>query len=116
MRSWDQKELEGQAFLMPAQDYKWNELGGLYQSFYDKYSEYSLTELRSLFRQSEQQWLDWVSTLTEEELFIQGSRKWTGTKDNWPMARWIHINSAAPFKTFRGKIRKWKKHFPATLA
>jgi hypothetical protein len=116
VRSWDQKELEGQAFLMPAQDYKWNELGGLYQSFYSTYSEYSLTELRSLFRQSEQQWLDWVSTLTEEELFIQGSRKWTGTKDNWPMARWIHINSAAPFKSFRGKIRKWKKHFPATLA
>ncbi|WNS41466.1 ClbS/DfsB family four-helix bundle protein [Paenibacillus sp. MMS20-IR301] len=114
--SWDRDEQEGQTFLMPAQDYKWNQLGGLYQSFYDKYSQYSLSELRELFRQLEQQWLEWIHTLTEDELFIQGSRKWTGTKENWPMARWIHINSAAPFRTFRGKIRKWKKHLPAALA
>lgn len=25
------------------------------------------------------------------------------------MVKWIHINSVAPFKTFRSKIRKWKK-------
>lgn len=113
---WDQSELEGRTFLMPAQDFKWNELGGLVQSFYSRYAEYSLPGLRELLRQSEQQWLEWVGTLTEEELFIQGSRKWTGTKEHWPMARWIHINSAAPFKSFRGKIRKWKKHFPAAPA
>ncbi|OMF86831.1 ClbS/DfsB family four-helix bundle protein [Paenibacillus sp. FSL R7-0337] len=116
VRSWDRSELEGQTFSMPAADYKWNQLGGLYQSFYSKYAEYSLSELRGLFRQSEQQWLDWIGTLTEDELFIQGARKWTGTKENWPMARWIHINSAAPFKTFRGKIRKWKKHCTEGLA
>lgn len=114
--SWESHELEGQFLPMPSPDYKWNELGGLYESFYSRYAGYSLLELRDLFRRLEQQWLNWVSTLTEEELFIQGLRKWTGTKDNWPMARWIHINSAAPFKAFRGKIRKWKKHFPAEQA
>jgi hypothetical protein len=114
--SWDKNELEGRSFLMPSQDYKWNQLGELYQSFYTKYAEYSLAELLDLFRQSEQQWLEWISTLTEEELFIQGSRKWTGTKEHWPMARWIHINSAAPFKSFRGKLRKWKKNFPSSQA
>ncbi|AET58526.1 sibling bacteriocin [Paenibacillus terrae HPL-003] len=36
--------------------------------------------------------------------------KWTGSNPKWPMARWIHINSVAPFKTFRAKIRKWKKY------
>ncbi|KZE82632.1 hypothetical protein A9P44_08695 [Paenibacillus polymyxa] len=55
-------------------------------------------------------WLDWVDTLSHEELFTQGIHKWTGTNPNWPMARWIHINSVAPFKTFRAKIRKWKKY------
>ncbi|MBJ8191302.1 ClbS/DfsB family four-helix bundle protein, partial [Bacillus cereus] len=45
-----------------------------------------------------------------EELFTQGVHNWTGTNPNWPMARWIHINSVAPFKTFRAKIRKWKKY------
>lgn len=68
---------------------------------------------------SKQELLDTSHTLyllLEEELFIQGSRIWTGTKEHWPMARWIQINSAAPFKSFRRKIRKWKKHFPAAPA
>jgi len=54
--------------------------------------------------------LEWIETLTDQELFTQGVRKWTGDKGNWPMVRWIHINSAAPFQNFRSKIRKWKKH------
>lgn len=107
---WDKDEKAGRPILMPSPDYKWNQLGGLYRSFYDRYTAVSLPELRDLFRRAEQQWLDWINTLTEEELFTQGIRKWTGGKENWPMARWIHINSAAPFKTFRAKIRKWKKH------
>ncbi|MGO4697866.1 ClbS/DfsB family four-helix bundle protein [Paenibacillus sp. 2TAB26] len=107
---WDKDEKEGRPILMPSPDYKWNQLGGLYRSFYDRYTAVSLPELRDLLRRAEQQWLDWINTLTEEELFTQGIRKWTGGKENWPMARWIHINSAAPFKTFRAKIRKWKKH------
>ncbi|MCE3198810.1 ClbS/DfsB family four-helix bundle protein [Paenibacillus sonchi] len=107
---WDKDEREGRAVIMPSPGYKWNQLGGLYQSFYEAYAEYSLPELRDLFRQTEQQWLNWVSTLTEEELFIQGIRQWTGSKENWPMARWIHINSVAPFTSFRAKIRKWKKN------
>lgn len=113
---WERDELEGRTVQMPAEGYKWNALGVLYQSLYRTYAGYSLSELRELFRQAEQQWLDWIGTLTEEELFVQGARKWTGTKANWPMARWIHINSAAPFQTFRVKLRKWKKHLPEALA
>ncbi|BFH70022.1 hypothetical protein J27TS7_27630 [Paenibacillus dendritiformis] len=106
---WDKDELAGKPVIMPAPGYKWNQLGPLYQSFYAAYAEHSLTDLRELFRRTERQWLDWIDSLTEEELFVQSVRKWTGDKPNWPMARWIHINSAAPFKTFRTKIRKWKK-------
>ncbi|MHA7965341.1 ClbS/DfsB family four-helix bundle protein [Paenibacillus sp. CAU 1782] len=106
---WDWDELDGKPVQMPAEGYKWNQLGALYQSFYAHNRHCSLQELRLLFRELEQQWLDWVGGLSEEELFTQGKRRWTGSKENWPMARWIHINSAAPFKTFRSKIRKWKK-------
>lgn len=107
---WDREEREGRIPAMPAPRFKWNALGALYQSFYAQYADCSLLELRSLLRTKEQQWLDWIGTLTEEELFTQGIRKWTGSKDQWPMARWIHINSAAPFQSFRAKIRKWKKY------
>ncbi|MBE0337327.1 MULTISPECIES: ClbS/DfsB family four-helix bundle protein [Paenibacillus] len=108
--SWDRDEKEGKDVIMPAPNYKWNRLGELYQSFYKTYTHHSLHELRQLFKLTEQKWLDWIDTLSHEELFTQGVHKWTGSNPKWPMARWIHINSVAPFKTFRAKIRKWKKY------
>jgi hypothetical protein len=113
VQGWDKEEREGRKPAMPSADYKWNQLGAMYQSFYTEYAACSLSELRDLFRMAEQQWLTWIDTFTEEELFVQGFRKWTGTKANWPLARWIHINSAAPFKSFRATLRKWKKHAPS---
>ncbi|RXZ81540.1 DfsB family protein [Paenibacillaceae bacterium] len=107
---WDRDEKAGKTVIMPSPDYKWNRLGDMYQGFYSTYSHHSLSELRSLFTQLEQQWLNWIETLSDEELFTQGIHKWTGNNPKWPMARWIHINSVAPFKTFRAKIRKWKKY------
>lgn len=109
---WDKEEQEGRKPAMPSPNYKWNQLGALYQSFYAEYGDYSLSELREQFRRAEQQWLAWIDTFTDEELFVQGFREWTGTKPNWPLARWMHINSAAPFKNFRATLRKWKKYAP----
>ncbi len=110
--NWDRDEQAGKPVSMPHPQYKWNQLGAMYQSFYSTYSHYSLHELRRLLNKTEHQWQDWISTLSDDELFIQGMRQWTGTNPKWPMSRWIHINSAAPFKTFRAKIRKWKKYRP----
>lgn len=31
------------------------------------------------------------------------------TPSNWPVWKWVHINTVAPFKSFRSKIRKWKR-------
>lgn len=109
VRGWDQEESAGGTPQMPAPGYKWNQLGGMYADFYRQHEGYSLTELRAMLAQAESEWLEWIENLSEEELFVQGQRRWTGDKPNWPMARWIHINSAAPFGTFRAKIRKWKK-------
>lgn len=106
---WDRDEKAGETVITPSPDYKWNQLGGLYQSFYHTYATYSLDELRSLFKETEQQWQNWIDSLSDEELFTQGVRNWTGKNPRWPMVKWIHINSVAPFKTFRSKIRKWKK-------
>ncbi|MGC5770875.1 ClbS/DfsB family four-helix bundle protein [Paenibacillus pabuli] len=106
---WDWKERAGEVVIMPAPDYQWNQLGALNASFYDKYADLSLMQLRSLFRETEQQWLNWIESLNEEEIFVQGMRKWTGIKPGWAMVKWIQINSVAPFKSFRTKIRKWKK-------
>lgn len=106
---WETDELNGKEVVTPSRHYKWNQLGALYQHFYTEYSGYSLKELRALFKQSVEEWCDWIDQLSDEELFTPGVRKWTVTNANRPMWKWLHINSVAPFKGFRTKIRKWKK-------
>ena len=53
-----------------------------------------------------------IDSLSEEELFKPHMRKWAdeATKTAvWEVYRFIHVNTVAPFGTFRTKIRKWKK-------
>ena len=53
--------------------------------------------------------LHWIDSLSEDELFLPQQRAWATTKAQWPLWKWIHINSVAPFTSFRTQIRKWKK-------
>ncbi len=108
--SWDQNESEGKEVIMPAPGYKWNQLGGLYQSFYDKYQNLSLAQQQTMFMTTVEELIKWVEAFNDDELFQTGKRKWAAsTTSNWPVWKWVHINTVAPFKSFRGKIRKWKK-------
>lgn len=110
LRSWDRDELEGKPVFTPAPDYKWNQLGPLYQSFYDKYRNESLKELQNLFINEVESLVEWLNEFEEKEIFQPGGRKWAAsTTANWPIWKWVHINTVAPFKSFRTKIRRWKK-------
>lgn len=111
VRGWDQDEKAGKEVVTPAPGYKWNQLGALYQSFSEKYKECSLVEMREDFTKTVDSLLTWLNDdFTEEQVFQPAGRKWAAsTPANWPVYKWIHINTAAPFKTFRSKIRKWKK-------
>ncbi|WP_458120882.1 ClbS/DfsB family four-helix bundle protein [Paenibacillus sp. Z6-24] len=106
---WEADELRGQSVVTPAPGYKWNQLGGLYQQFYDDYRDCSLAAMRTLLRQYVDQCCDWLETLREEELFQPGQRQWAANQAQWPIWKWVHINTVAPFKTFRTRIRKWKR-------
>ncbi|QIB68897.1 ClbS/DfsB family four-helix bundle protein [Aminipila butyrica] len=110
LRSWDKDELAGKEVVTPSPGYKWNQLGGLYQSFYAQYQEESLSELIELFGSTVEELIHWLDGFSDEELFCSGGRKWaSSTPSNWPIWKWVHINTVAPFKSFRSKIRKWKK-------
>jgi len=107
---WEQLEQQGIPVVTPHPTYKWNNLGGLYESFYKQYEEYSLQELGDLFQRLERQIIQLIENFTNDELFQSGGRKWSSsTPSNWPIWKYIHINTVAPFKSFRTKIRKWKK-------
>ncbi|MFL2081170.1 ClbS/DfsB family four-helix bundle protein [Latilactobacillus sakei] len=106
---WEEKEAAGLEVHTPAEGYKWNNLGGLYQSFYETYGQLTITEQIQLLNDKISELCTWIETLREEELFEPEQRKWATTKAKWPVYKWIHINTVAPFTNFRTKIRKWKK-------
>ncbi|WP_294964400.1 ClbS/DfsB family four-helix bundle protein [uncultured Gilliamella sp.] len=110
VKSWDDQELAGNSPVLPAPGYKWNRLGDLYQKFYKTYQGFSLQELILSFKQQINIWNDWIESLSEATLFIKDERNWTKPfPEAWTVAKFIHINSVAPFKSFRTKIRKWKR-------
>jgi len=106
---WESDEKNGIEVKTPAPEYKWNNLKGLYESFYEKYSSYSLNQQRDLLRKQVNEIIQWIESLDHEALFLPEQRKWATTPAKWPVWKWIHINTAAPFKNFRTQLRKWKK-------
>ena len=84
-------------------------MGVLYQEFYQTYDQYSLDEKKELLSKKVSEVIDWVQSLAEDELFLPNQRKWATTPAKWPVYKWIHINTVAPFTNFRTQIRKWKR-------
>lgn len=108
MLGWEAAEEKGQKTPMPAEGYKWNQLGLLAQSFYKAYQHVSLKELLNEFDKIVQLILKWIDALSEDELFSLQQREWAG--DKWPLAKWIQVNTIAPYSSGRKKIRSWKKN------
>lgn len=96
----------------PSENFKWNKLGELYQWFTDTYAHLTLGELRCILDKNIQDIYRMIDEMSEVELFQPHQRKWAdeATKTTvWEVYRFIHVNTVAPFGTFRTKIRKWKK-------
>ena len=109
---WEEDEKKGLPVHTPSDTFKWNQLGGLYQWFTDTYAHLSLKELQDRLRENIQAIYAMIDSLSEEELFKPHMRKWAdeATKTAvWEVYKFIHVNTVAPFGTFRTKIRKWKK-------
>lgn len=117
IRGWDRDELDGKEVITPAPGYKWNQMGALYQGFYETYKDNSLQELCDMYVTAVESFVLWLNEFSEEQIFQPAGRKWAASiPSNWPIWRWVHTNTAAPFKTFRSKIRKWKKFHLANIS
>ncbi len=104
---WEKQELAGKTPKMPAPGYKWNQLGELANSFYEEHSKKSLQQLRDEFSELRQVLVNWIKSLSETELFQPHQRFWTG--DKWAIVKWIQVNTVAPYRSARTKVRRWKK-------
>lgn len=109
---WEEDEKNGLQVKTPSDEFKWNQLGELYQWFTETYAYLSLAELKGKLQDNINSIYAMIDSLSEEELFKPHMRKWAdeATKTAvWEVYKFIHVNTVAPFGTFRTKIRKWKK-------
>ena len=109
---WENDYKLGVEVKTPSDKFKWNELGKLYQCFTNEYAHLPLDELINTLNKNIEDIYVMIDSMTEDELFKPHQRKWAdeATKSAiWEVYKFIHINTVAPFSTFRTKIRKWKK-------
>ena len=109
---WEADERNGLQVNTPSDHFKWNQLGGLYQWFTDTYAHLSLTTLKAKLEENVNSICAMIDSLSEDELFQPHMRRWAdeATKSAvWEVYKFIHVNTVAPFGSFRTKIRKWKK-------
>lgn len=109
---WERDEQAGLEVATPSAQFRWNQLGELYQWFNERYAGQSLASLERALRENVEHIYQMIDALSEHELFEPHQRKWAdgATKSAaWPVAKFIHINTVSPFGSFRTKIRKWKK-------
>lgn len=109
---WESDYKLGLEVKTPSDNFKWNQLGELYQWFTKEYGHLSLKELINILNENIENIYKMIDSMSEEELFTPHQRKWAddATKTAvWEVYKFIHINTVAPFGTFRTKIRKWKR-------
>ena len=100
---WESDERKGIDVKTPSELYQW---------FTDTYAQLSLQELKDMLNENINSIYEMIDSLSDEELFEPHMRKWAdeATKTAvWEVYKFIHVNTVAPFGTFRTKIRKWKK-------
>nr|WP_242489398.1 ClbS/DfsB family four-helix bundle protein [Bacillus sp. TH19] len=83
--SWEKDEQCGLDVQTPTPDYKWNNLGKLYQSFYEQYGVLTLKQQEEELTKLVRKLVDWINHLSEKELFQSEQRKWATTKAMWPV-------------------------------
>ncbi|MBY4797538.1 ClbS/DfsB family four-helix bundle protein [Collinsella sp. AGMB00827] len=109
---WEEDERNGLHVQTPSDQFKWNQLGELYQWFTNAYAHRTLLELKAQLRNNIEAIYEMIDLYRDEELFKPHMRTWAdeATKTaTWEVYKFIHVNTVAPFGTFRTKIRKWKK-------
>jgi len=105
--SWDDCEIRGETVEMPAPGFKWNQLGLLASSFYKEQHHRTLEQLLGQFEVLVGEIQLFIESSSEDMLFAIGKRHWAGQK--WPLAKWIQVNTIAPYGRATAKLRKWKK-------
>lgn len=88
---WEADEKRGMDVKTPSEQFKWNQLGGLYQWFTDTYAHLSLAELKGKLNENIAAIQTMIDSMSEEELFQPHMRRWA---DDAPKQRYGRFTSS----------------------
>lgn len=91
---------------LPAEGFKWNQLGELAKHFYEVHKNDTIEQLIQQFQSNFRDIETIINENSNDQLYKLNVYIWTGI---WPLGRWINVNTSSPYKSARAKIRKWKK-------
>lgn len=100
---WNENKINGVEVDFPETGFKWNQLGQLAQKFYSDYEDLNFNQLKLKLESTTNSILELIESKSNHELY---ETKWY---DKWTLGRMIQLNTSAPFKNAKGRIRKWKK-------
>lgn len=104
---WYDTGKKGEMPVLPAEGYKWNQLGELAKHFYKTAEKEKYSDLLKQFGAMVIRVRQIIEENSDKQLYQLNTYNWTG--DKWPLGRWINVNSSSPYKSARAKIRSWKK-------
>ncbi|MCB9493291.1 MAG: ClbS/DfsB family four-helix bundle protein [Epsilonproteobacteria bacterium] len=110
--SWYEQGLSGKDFVMPGQGFEKWDYAKIAQHFFKKYNQNTLVQQLVLLEQTTQE----IVSLIEKEstsgnIDKLGIWKWCTLKSGkqWPLSKWITVNSIAPYTRAITKIRRVHK-------
>ncbi len=100
---WNENKTNGVEVDFPETGNKWNQLGQLAQKFYSDYEDLNFNQLKIELESTTNSILELIESKSNHELYE------TAWYDKWTLGRMIQLNTSAPFKNAKDRIRKWKK-------
>ncbi len=95
---------------LPTTEFRWSDTPRLNQQVAKQARTVSYQQTRKRLKVAFQQSLTAIDGLTDQELLTPKLYEWSG---NWPLARWVAINTTRQYTTARAHIRKTIKNTPA---
>jgi hypothetical protein len=100
---WVEAGRRGEVPTTPAPGYRWNETPRLNADVVKENRRNAYDSIRARLEQGYQRAMDTIDVLDDEELLEVGFFPWAG---NYPISRWISINTTRQYLTARTYIRR----------
>ncbi len=103
---WIEAGRRGESPVTPAQGYRWRETPRLNNDIVKRARRMSFRSLRARLLGGYERVMALIEALDDRELLDVGTFEWAG---NYPVSRWLSINTARQYTTARSFVRKARR-------